>query len=85
MKARISQLHQTEASWRKWSQWIPASGELVVYDPDENHTHARIKVGDGKRTLAELDFFIDSAIEEMLNQIRFSDVVDGGRISEYKN
>lgn len=83
MKARVSQLHMTEAEWQKWSQWIPESGELVVYDPDDQHPHARIKVGDGIRKLCELDFFIDSAINEILKQIRFSSVIDGGRITDY--
>lgn len=83
MKARISQLHKTETDWLKHSNWIPESGELVVYDPDAAHTHARIKVGDGIRTLSELDFFIDSAIIELLKQVRFEDSIDGGRITEY--
>ena len=83
MKARISQLHKTESEWRLKAKWIPEPGELVVYDPDDNYSYARIKVGDGKRTLAELDFFINSSIEEVLKQISFADVIDGGRITEY--
>lgn len=85
MKARISQLHMTEAEWQKYSSLIPEPGEFIVYDPDSEHPHARIKVGDGSRTLKELDFFIDSAIEEILKQIRFEDSIDGGRITEYTN
>lgn len=83
MKARISQLHMTEAEWLKHSLLVPEPGELIVYDPDNSHPHARIKVGDGKRTINELDFFIDSAVTEILKQIRFEDSVDGGRITEY--
>jgi hypothetical protein len=83
MKARISQLHMTEAEWLNYSTWIPESGELVVYDPDDIHSYARIKVGDGKRTLQEIDFFIDSAIAEFLKQVHFVDTIDGGRITEY--
>lgn len=85
MKARISQLHMTESEWLKYSNLVPERGELIVYDPDSNYNYSRIKVGDGKRTIKELDFFIDSAISEILKQIRFEDSVDGGRISEYKN
>ena len=80
MKARISQLHRTESEWNVLWPWIPEPGELVVYDPDENHKYARIKVGDGIRNLKELDFFIDSAIAEILNNIKFETVNDGGRI-----
>ena len=85
MKARISQLHMTEADWARYSSLIPEAGELLVYDPDSTHPYARIKVGDGERKLSELDFFIDSAIAEVLRQVRFEDVVDGGRITEYSN
>ena len=85
MKARISQLHKTEAEWQRYSQWIPEAGELVVYDPDTSYPYARVKVGDGKRMLSELDFLIDSTIAEILKQVRFEDVIDGGRITEYNN
>jgi hypothetical protein len=80
MKARISQLHKTEAEWDARLPWVPEPGEFVVYDPDETHPHARVKVGDGVRTLQELDFFIDSAITEVLKQISFETTIDGGRI-----
>lgn len=84
MKARISQLHKTEVEWKKYSNYILEPGELVIYDPDENYPYSRIKVGDGQRTLGELDFFVTSAIEELLKQVRFEDSIDGGRITEYK-
>ena len=83
MKARVSQLHKTEAEWLRWANWKPEAGELIVYKPDKNYSYARIKVGDGERTLRELDFFIDSAIAEILQKIRFEDDIDGGRITEY--
>lgn len=83
MKARISQLHMKESEWIKYSSLIPEPGEFIIYDPDATHAHARIKVGDGIRTIKELDFFIDSAIDLILNQVRFEDCIDGGRITEY--
>lgn len=83
MKARISQLHRTEAEWSKLPQWIPEAGELVVYDPDDQHEYARIKVGDGRRNLKELDFFVDSAINLLLQKISYADTIDGGRITDY--
>ena len=83
MKARISQLHMTEAEWLKYPSLIPEPGEFIIYDPDDTYQYARVKVGDGKRTIKELDFFIDSVIVETLKQIRFEDSVDGGRITEY--
>lgn len=83
MKARISQLHKTEIEWLKYSNWMPEAGEIIIYDPDTEHNYARIKIGDGKRTLKELDFLIDSTIDDVLKQISFTDVLDGGRITEY--
>ena len=84
MKARISQLCKTEAEWQKWSQWKPESGELVIYKPDENHPYARVKIGDG-RTLQELDFFVDSALESILKEWRYNELIDGGCITDYLN
>jgi hypothetical protein len=83
MKARISQLHKTEAEWLKLSKWVPEPGELVIYDPDDMHPYARIKVGDGTRAIKDLDFFIDSAIEELLKRVSFEDTIDGGRITDF--
>ena len=43
--------------WLKLGSWVPEAGELIVYDPDENYTYSRLKVGDGINTLQDL-FFI---------------------------
>jgi hypothetical protein len=83
MKARISQLHKTEAEWEKYSQWIPEAGEIVAYDPDNTYPYTRVKVGDGKRTLSSLEFFVETAITEVLKKVRYETVIDGGRITEY--
>jgi hypothetical protein len=84
MKARISQLHKTESEWAKLSSIVPEAGELIVYDPDKQHNYARVKIGDGKRTIKELTFFIDSAISTYLQNQRYSEVIDGGRITDFK-
>ena len=83
MKARISQLYMTELEQFRWADEILEPGELVVFAPTDEYPYARIKVGDGKHTLNELDFFIDSAITDVLKQVRFEDSIDGGRITEY--
>lgn len=84
MKARVSQLHKTEAEWSKYNTWTPEAGELIVYDPDSTVKYARIKVGDGKKTLQELCFYTDAAIADYLKQRRYEEIIDGGRITEYK-
>ena len=54
MKARVCNLHKTEAEWIKLNTWVPEAGELIVYDPDAHHNYARIKMGDGVRPLKDL-------------------------------
>lgn len=84
MKARVSQLHRTEEEWSKLKDWTPEAGELVVYDPDKAHDYARVKIGDGKKTLKELTFFVDSTIATYMQRQRRENVLDAGRVSQYK-
>ena len=83
MKARISQLYMSSADQLKWAYEVLEPGEFVIFAPTEEYPYARIKVGDGKHVLKDLDFFIDTNINAILKQIRFEDSVDGGRISDY--
>lgn len=84
MKARVSQLHKTEAEWSKYADWTPEAGELVVFDPDETFYTARVKIGDGKTPLKHLSFFVDTAVANYLKRIRYEEIIDGGRITEHK-
>jgi hypothetical protein len=84
MKARISLLHKTEAEWAKVS-FTPAYGEIVVYDPDDKHKYARLKIGDNKTPVQELDFIIDSATKKLLEAQQLSEVIDAGNILDYLN
>lgn len=63
---RIIQKHETEANWNKATKFIPKLGEVIIYDPDTNHTTSRIKIGDGTTVVANLPFvqqgFIDSGL-----------------------
>lgn len=63
---RIIQKHETEANWNKATKFIPKLGEVIIYDPDANHTTSRIKIGDGTTVVANLPFvqqgFIDSGL-----------------------
>jgi hypothetical protein len=84
MKARLSLLHKQEAEWNKLSDWKPEAGEVVVYDPDENYDYARLKIGDGTKTLQELNFFIDKAISTALQNCQYYEIIDAGRVTDYK-
>lgn len=83
MKARVSFLHKTEAEWRKLKDFIPDSGELVVYDPDTTYDYHRLKLGDGKTLVNNLPFFITSSVEALLKNKQYFEIIDAGRITEY--
>jgi hypothetical protein len=85
MKARVSQLHKTEAGWNKLSGFVPAEGEFIIFDPDVRYKYARLKIGDGVTKLADLPFFIDSAIDQYTTKRRLNEIIDAGRITDYKN
>ena len=83
MKARLSLLHKTATEWAKLSDFVPAAGELIVYDADDRVSYARIKIGDGDHKLHELDFIIDAAAEDVLKVNKYSEIADAGNIKEY--
>ena len=83
MKARICQLHKTEAEWNKLADFVPLCGELIVFDPDRQHRYARVKIGDGRTKLQNLSFLIDPAIEEFLST-HCDKIIDAGRVTDYK-
>ena len=56
MNTRIQHKHDTEANWNKAVNFIPKTGELIVYDIDENYNYSRFKIGDGVRTINNLEF-----------------------------
>ena len=71
LKTRITHKHNLEATWLTATNFLPKAGELIIYDPevDEDgntlalpkgrtkpYTATRIKVGDGKHKLNELEF-----------------------------
>jgi hypothetical protein len=82
MKARVVLLHNTEEAWSKLN-FKPECGEVVVYDPDDNYDYARIKIGDGKRFVKDLDFCVDKALAAALTEHYRSETIDGGRITEH--
>ena len=50
------QKHDIEANWNLAADYIPKNGEIIVYEPDSNHTKARLKIGDGHTRIADLAF-----------------------------
>ncbi len=92
MKARVSQLHKTEAEWARLPNFIPLAGEIIVFDVDGQHKYVRLKIGDGVMQedgmisgtkLKDLPFFIDSAIDDYVTKRRYNEIIDSGRITDY--
>ena len=60
MNARIQHKHDIEANWNKALNFIPKIGEIIVYDIDDNYNYSRFKIGDGIRTINNLEFLLDT-------------------------
>lgn len=58
-QGRIVQKHDTEANWKKATNFIPLKGEIILYD-DLNE----IKIGDGITKINDLDFFASTIIKK---------------------
>lgn len=79
MNTRIQHKHDTEANWNKALNFIPKIGEIIVYDIDENHNYSRFKIGDGVRTINNIEFsqtdltgyatesYVNSAVANLVN------------------
>lgn len=81
MKARISQLYKTEAEWLKLPKFKPLPGEIIIFAPDDDHSYARMKIGDGNNLLINLPFF---GITELDDPRRANRVIDAGSIADRK-
>ena len=44
---RYQHKHETQENWGKATNFIPLEGEIIIYDPDNNHKKPRIKIGNG--------------------------------------
>ena len=83
MKARVSQLCKTEAEWAGLPDFVPLKGETIIFSKDNRYNYARIKIGDGLTKLKDLPFFIESSINDFINNHLNSIIVDAGRVTDY--
>lgn len=64
LNVQIINTHDTESNWKQIeNNFVPFDGEIIVYSPDEGHVNSRIKIGNGKATLAQLNFFTGNIIK----------------------
>lgn len=67
--ARYVQKHDTEENWLKAINFTPLEGELIVYEPDANHSYPRYKIGDGKTNVNQLPFSNEQINENEIKTI----------------
>lgn len=84
LNTRIIHTHDTQENWEKTDKFIPKSGEVIVYDIDENYSYERFKIGDGVTDVNSLPFTVENIIESIFNISNKTIYADAGRISEYK-
>ena len=59
---RVQNKIDLEKNWEK-ATFIPLAGEFIIYAPDENYTHSRLKIGDGKQKINDLPFLTYTAYD----------------------
>lgn len=84
LNVRVINTHDTQSNWEKCTTFVPRAGEIIVYDIDENYNYERFKIGDGKQTIVQLPFVVESTLISMFNINNNVVLLDGGRISQYE-
>ena len=67
--ARIILKNGTEANWNKVIDFIPKKGEVIIYNPDNEHSTPRFKVGNGQQLPKDLPFVSTGVSQEDLENI----------------
>lgn len=80
LNTRIIHTHDVEENWNKCTDFIPRAGELIIYDPDKTISYTRFKIGDGVKSITELDFTTEKFISTLFNINDNTVILDGGRI-----
>lgn len=63
--------HDIESNWNTVGSFIPELGEILIYDIDNNYSYERFKIGDGKTTIADLPFYLEHEIDNVIDKIKF--------------
>lgn len=73
LNSRIFLKHDVEANWKLATGFSPKKGEVVIYDPDENCSYPRIKIGNEIDNINLLPFIDDALRDELLDKINDTD------------
>lgn len=81
LSARVIHMHDVESNWNLIPEFIPKIAEYIVYDPDENHSYPRFKIGDGKTPLIDLPFGAENALDGVIQWDNDIGLIDGGKVT----
>jgi hypothetical protein len=59
--SRIIHKHDSQANWTEKRNFVPMQGEIIIYDPDNTVTYARVKIGDGVTAINNLPFLMQDS------------------------
>ena len=76
LSGRIVNKHDTEANWKKATNFVPMIGELIVYDADEVYGYERTKIGDGKTNVNDLPFEVSALTTEEIDAVIGTSLID---------
>ena len=85
--ARTAQKHDILVNWARAVNFIPAKGEIIVYDPDDDCAYSRFKIGDGATVAHDLPFAaispeelatFEQGVAEFLYEIYGDDIPQDG-------
>ena len=82
MLARVSNLAKPAEEWSKLN-FVPMLGELVVYTFADSAKSPSIKIGDGKHSLHELPFVVETIAAELIKNVQLREELDAGCITDY--
>lgn len=83
LNARIVHTHDTAEKWDSLENFVPRKGEIIIYDPDNSYSYARMKIGDGITVVKDLPF-ANSGSSDPIFEVDGNNVyLDGGRITNY--
>lgn len=69
LNGRVISKHDIEDNWWLAENFTPQAGEIIVYDPDENYSYSRLKIGDGIQNVNDLPFLIQELTSEEIEKI----------------
>ena len=70
----LGHFHDIEANWNNKKSFVPAAGEIIIYNPDSTHPYPRLKIGDGSKSVPNLPFFSEAELNALRSDVNTNTV-----------